>query len=64
MLRINQKDREQSNSLFRFHHRFIVVAQISNWAFLTARALKHADPLPVAQQSFVEVVDCSGVLGQ
>jgi hypothetical protein len=45
-----------------FHHRLIIVAQVGDRAFLTARALEDANALAMAQERFMEIVDGAGVL--
>jgi len=42
----------------------VVVAQIGDRAFLATWSLEDADALPVPQQSFVKIVDGSGVQRQ
>ena len=48
--------------LLWFHHRFIVVAQIGQRAFITVRTLVHANALSMAQQGLVEIVDAASIL--
>ena len=42
----------------------MVIAQVGNRAFVAARALVHANALPMAQQRIVKVVDRARIIGQ
>src|SRR5258706_8200250 len=50
--------------LLWFHHRFIVIAKISNRALVTTGVFVDADALPMAQQGLVEIVDAAGIQWQ
>ncbi len=50
--------------LLWFHHRLIVIAQIGDRAFIAVWSVINTNALPVSQQSFMEIVDDPGILGE
>jgi len=48
----------------QFHYRVIVITEIGEHTFVTARPLKHADALTESKQPFMKVVDDAGILGE